>query len=175
MGRDDKATARLRELNTYYRTHPRIDTTARHASTAVASAPLNLGVIDHLRACVDEVVQHTRTADPQAGPAPEVASLYDWFREHTADSSEEQARVREAVIYRQGLEHAILQGETDIICTHPCPGCGTWGLQWSNARRRALCLNGDCRDRTGAGSTWSLGRIATHHIAEQEVRRRRAT
>lgn len=172
MGRDDNATARLRELETHFREHPRTGPAERRAPSTSPGTPLNLGVIDHMRACADEVTQLA----PGAGPAPaKAAHLYDWIREHTADAGDEQARVRETVIYRQGLEHAILQGDTDVICTHPCPGCGTWGLQWDRVSRRALCLNMACRDRAGAGSTWTLGRIATAHIAEKELRRKRAT
>ncbi|GAA3154713.1 hypothetical protein ACFQ0X_44035 [Streptomyces rectiviolaceus] len=176
MGRDETATARLRELNAHFREHPRTGPAERHAPTVTSSAPLNIGILDHMKACVDEVVQHARATDPATGPAPaKVTSLYDWFREHTAHAGDEQQRVRETVIYRQGLEHAILQGDTDVVCTHPCPGCRTWGLQWDRARRRALCLNMDCQDRSGGGSTWSLGRIATQHITAQESLRRRAT
>lgn len=176
MGRDDTATARLRELDTYYREHPQAGPAERHAPTVAATAPLNIAVIDHLRACVDEVEGHTHTVDPRSGPAPaDVTAVYDWFRQHTAHAGDEQARVRETVIYRQGLEHAILQGDADIVCTHPCPRCQTWGLQWVHAARRARCLNEECVDKSGAGSMWSLGRIATAHIASRESRRRRAT
>ncbi len=53
--------------------------------------------------------------------------------EETANLDEERQKARDALIYRQGLEHAILMGDHKVVRPHPaaaatptaCTGTGT--------------------------------------------------
>jgi len=177
MGRDsDDAAASLHLLDTHYRTHPANGPAERRTPSVSPGAPLNLDILDHLDRCRAEVVQHARAEVPQLQPLPpRIRDVYDWWTEQTADAGHEVQLRRDIVIYRQGLEHAIRLGEYKVVRTHPCPACGTWGLQWQAHTRSALCLNRKCRDRHGMARTWSLARLATQHIVEKENRARRAT
>ena len=179
MGRDDteEASTSLHLLATHYREHPNNGPSERRSPSVSPGTPLNLGIVDHIDRCIDEVVQHARTEAPKpAGPVPSrVADIYDWYREHTEDAGPEVRLRRDIVIHRQKLEHAIALGEHKVIRTYSCPGCRTWGLQWEPHRQKALCLNRRCRDRNGMARTWSLARLATQYVTEQESRISRAT
>ncbi|THA22730.1 hypothetical protein E6R18_32815 [Streptomyces sp. A1277] len=159
---------RLRLLQAEFTQHQnRGPGTGRTATRTEAAAPLDLGVIDHIRAAVNELVTHTRAADPdtQAGPVPTApADVIDWARDHTAHLDPERQQVREAIIYRQGLEHALAMGDDSVVRKHPCPRCGCWGLHWWPAANRAACVNHYCTD-DGLTSTWTLARLATQYIA----------
>lgn len=174
---DDTASHRLRLLQAYYVEPGRSGTPGqRSAPTRKASAPLNLGIVSHMAASVAEVEQHTRAAAPQAGPRPaEAHKVYDWMREHTAHLDHERQLAREAIIYRQGLEHAICMGNTKIVRRHRCPGCGCVGLFWDSLRFAAVCVNRYCTDDDGMSSAWSLARLAQQHVAAQETFGTRAT
>ncbi|KIF66254.1 hypothetical protein HY68_36715 [Streptomyces sp. AcH 505] len=132
--------------------------------------PLNLAVFDHIVRSVDEVTRKARAQQTRnAGPVPaDVAAVYDWWRASTPDLEGERRLERERVIYRQGLEHAIAAGDHKVIRPHPCPGCGTWGLFWDAARRRAVCAYqpavDPCVDSDGIANTWSLGHLAYEHV-----------
>ncbi|WP_329376200.1 hypothetical protein [Streptomyces sp. NBC_01483] len=178
MGSDtEDAASSLHLLATHYREHPQTGPSERRAPSVNPGAPLNLGILDRLEQCVDEVVEHARAdAGDSLGPLPpRVRDVYDWWTDSTADASPEVRLRRDIVIYRQGLENAIRLGEHKRIRTHPCPGCHTWGLQWEPHRQKALCLNRKCRDRNGMARTWSLARLATQYVTEQESRISRAT
>lgn len=143
-------------------------TPAQPSSHGRSSPPLNLGVIDHIGRSVAEIVQHTRALTPYTGPVPaEAAAVYAWCREQTRGLDDERRAVREAVIYRQGLEHSIAMGDPDVVCPHPCPGCGCWGLQWRRPEQVAVCLNRRCTDSDGMASTWTLAALAHAHIQRQ--------
>jgi hypothetical protein len=148
----------------------------RRATATTPSAPVNLGTVDHIRASVYELEQHTRAAAPDAGPLPRRPSgVYDWCIEHTEHADERVQRRRDVLICKQELEHAIRLGETKVVRRHRCPGCGTVGLHWRQSIGRAVCRNRRCRTPDGLASTWSLSRLATAYIEDQEKRRRRAT
>lgn len=177
MGRDtDDAASRLHLLDTYYREHPNTGPSGRRSPSTTPGAPLNLGILDHLDACRDEVVQHARTDAGDLPPLPaRVRDVYDWWEEQTRDAGPEVRLQRDIVIYRQGLEHAIRLGDTKVVRPHPCPACGTWGLEWQSQPGKALCLNRKCRDRHGMARMWSLAALATQYVTEKENRSRRAT
>ncbi|MFD7615723.1 hypothetical protein [Streptomyces sp. NPDC059802] len=176
-GADDTTAQRLRLLQAEFTEHPRTGPgDGRSSRPAHAPAPINLGVVDRIRAAVYEVETHTRTAAPNAGPfTGEEARVYDWSRQHTAHLATEQQQAREAIIFRQGLEHAIAAGDTTVVRRHPCPECGCWGLYWRAAAQRAVCVNHYCVDDNGLSRTWSLSRLAQQHIAAKEAAYRSAT
>lgn len=178
MGRDtDDASSSLHLLATYYREHPQTGPSERRAPSVSPGAPLNLGILDHIDRCVDEVVEHARyDAGDSLGPLPaRVRDVYDWWHEHTEDATPEVQLRRNIVIYRQRLEHAIRLGDYKVVRPHPCPACGTYGLQWRREDQRAVCLKKECRDRNGMARTWTLARLATQYVTQQESRARRAT
>ncbi|MFD9443459.1 hypothetical protein [Streptomyces sp. NPDC060001] len=181
MGRTDddtaEASAGLHLLDTHYREHPQTGPTGRRATNATPGTPLNIGIVDHITRCVAEVVDHARTEAPKpTGPLPDrVADIYDWYLQHTADAGPEARLRRDIIIKRQQMEHAIALGDHKVVRTHWCPGCRTLGLKWNSHARRAMCLNGRCLDRHGAGRSWTLARLATQYILDQEIRARRAT
>ncbi|MFD8777477.1 hypothetical protein [Streptomyces sp. NPDC059916] len=180
MGYDitTNAAARMALLEDYFLEQP---VNARPGDTRRATAttpgtPVNLGVVDHIRRSVYDLEQHTRAAAPDAGPLPaQAAAVYDWCMQHTEHAPETVQRRRDVLIYQQELEHAIRLGETKVVRRHRCPGCGTVGLHWRQSVGKAVCCNRRCRTPDGLASTWSLSRLATEYIADQEKRRRRAT
>jgi hypothetical protein len=178
MGRDtEDAASRLHLIDTHYREHPQTGPSERRAPSVTPGAPLNIGIVDYMARCVDEVVQHARAdAGDSLGPLPTRAGdYYDWWTDSTADAGPEVQLHRDIVIYRQGLEHAIKLGDHDVVCRHPCPRCATWGLQWQPYTQRAMCLNTECRGRDGMSSAWTLGRLATQYVTQKEILRIRAT
>ncbi|MCX4792450.1 hypothetical protein OG369_42500 [Streptomyces sp. NBC_01221] len=176
-GADDTAAQRLRLLQQEFvqpvRTGPG---DGRSSRPTHAPAPVNLGVVDRIRAAVYEVEHHTRTAVPDAGQyTGEESRVYDWARQHTAHLEADQQNAREAIIYRQGLEHAIAAGDTTVIRRHPCPQCGCWGLYWREAAQRAVCVNHYCTDDNGVSHMWELKRLAQDHVARKSAVAHRAT
>ncbi|MFK8851299.1 hypothetical protein [Streptomyces sp. Ac-502] len=166
------------------RTAPSPNTPGRPAdpgprATRVHSpALLDLGLLDYIENAAREVIAHTYTAVPTAGPAPHDAdAVYAWAEEHTAHLDAERRRDHDALLVRQAMEHALAAGDESVLSREPCPGCGCWGaLLWRAAARRAVCVNRYCTDRHGRPSTWSLAHLADRHLAAREARRsRRAT
>ncbi|MFD6149414.1 hypothetical protein [Streptomyces sp. NPDC060243] len=174
------AWERFTTLSTHFRQHPADSRLREHVSGATRTAgsiPLDLGVIDHLAHTIAELDAIVHEHAPDAASAPhDTADVQDWFAEHTAhldDASRMRART---TVYRQGLEHAIAMGDDKVVRRHPCPSCGTWGLFWRPAARRAACVNTHCADANGGlPRTWSLNRLAAAHTAREETRSRRAT
>ncbi|MFF2731735.1 hypothetical protein ACFVS9_27990 [Streptomyces sp. NPDC058008] len=177
-GDDDTTGRRLRLLAAEFTQHQRRspDPTGRTATQAEPPAPINLGTLDYMRAAVAEVEQHTRAADPAAGPyRGSVDRVYEWARERTADLDEERQQAREALIYRQGLEHAIAMGDTAVIRKHPCPQCRCFGLYWRDESGKASCVNHYCVDDDGVSHSWTLQQLAHHYIASKSALSVRAT
>ncbi|MFJ2279177.1 hypothetical protein ACIOEZ_34075 [Streptomyces sp. NPDC087866] len=177
LGDDTTTEKRLRLLQAEFTQHEKTGPGDGRSATLVHGAPpVDLGTLDYMRSAVAEVVTHTQAVAPNAGPAPaDQADVYRWSRESTEHLDIGPQLVREAIIYRQGLEHALAMGDTDAVRTHPCPGCGCWGLYWRAAAKRAVCVNRRCTDKDGVASTWTLARIAQQYIAAQESASRRAT
>lgn len=179
LGEDNTTARRLRLLQAEFTQHATAGPgDGRTATRTTSPAPLNLNVLDRIQAAVAEVVEHTRAADwsTPAGPAPTDASrVYDWARQHTAHLDIERQRARETLIYRQGLEHAIELGDTDVVNKHPCPACGCWGLLWRPAVQHAACINRYCVDNDGLSRNWPLSTLAHHHIARQFATKTSAT
>ncbi|MFW3477401.1 hypothetical protein [Streptomyces microflavus] len=171
---DDTTERRLRLLKAEFTQFERRGGgDGRTATRTESPAPLSLAVLDRIRAAVTEVVEHTRPP-PRRRPRPaDDTRIYDWARQHTKDLAPEGRQAGEALIYRQGLDHAIAMGVTTVIRQHPCPACGCLGLYWRAGR--AACVNHYCVDDDGMSRTWSLARIAREHIARQEAVRARAT
>jgi hypothetical protein len=177
MGEDtDTPAARLRLLQEEFVTPRRGGRAARSAPTATAISPAALDVIDLMDASVDEVISHTRAVAPDAGPIPARRhDIYDWARAATPRLDPDRHHAREAMIYRQSLEHAIAMGDTKVVRTHPCRACGCVGLFWDRVTRKAVCVNQRCTSPKGLTNTWSLSDLAEDHIRRQETRKLRAT
>ncbi|MFF6844693.1 hypothetical protein ACFY8X_38885 [Streptomyces tanashiensis] len=141
--------------------------------------PIRLAVYDHMRKSVGEVVAlATSMCDDQAPftpPPAKAADVYQWLVEETDHLNALRQQARDAVIYRQGLEHAIVMGDLLAIRPHPCPSCATWGLVWNRERETVVCLNRRCADDDGQLTTWTLAQIAENHVARRNGRAARAT
>lgn len=178
MGTGDEHTSarRLRLLQREFTTPPRTGPGARGPAPVHPSAPLNLDVIDHIGASVAEMVQHTRADAPDAGPVPaDVSRVYEWARASTPELEPERLAVREAMIYRQGLEHAIAMGIKSVVQPHTCPACGCYGLLWQYTQAAAVCANRRCTDKNGMAHTWSLTQLAHHYITAKKLLNASAT
>ena len=180
IGDDSTTASRLRLLqDEFIQPAQNREPGARTAPTATASAPLNLAIVDHIRSAIDEVIAHARVdmpeTHPDATPAPaDPADLYGWWKSIPV-SDEDQQTARDQVIYRQGLEHAILMGNTKVVRPLRCPECECLGLLWVDARRKAVCTNLDCVDDNGLSNAWTLKRLAYERIAAERMLKRRAT
>ncbi|MEU6054272.1 hypothetical protein ABZ829_28105 [Streptomyces xanthochromogenes] len=170
---DDTAARRLRLLATEFTTPARRGSAeVAAARPAHSSAPLNLGIIDHMRAAVAEVVGQVRETAPDAGPRPEDdTAVYAWWRDGTAHLDDDAQQAREAIIYRQSLEHAIAMGDHDVIRPNLCPGCGCVGLMWDRLRRHVACVNRYCVDDVGLARTWTLAQVAHHHVGQKMLKK----
>ncbi|QLJ06782.1 hypothetical protein HZZ00_37780 (plasmid) [Streptomyces sp. NEAU-sy36] len=177
----DEAAARLGELHQYFREYQATGPREGHASTASASAPMSLGALDHITASVREIAEHTRAANPDAGPLPErVQDSYAWMHENLAGADEADQLRAAALEYRHFLEHCLEQNDTETVRKtvrqQSCPKCGCWGLMWVPETRRAWCTNTECVDKDGFSTSLSLGRLAhARAVAQQEIRQVRAT
>lgn len=185
MGADETTAAdRLRTLNKYHRTPLRGATAERAAPSPLPGAPANLGMLDYLDKTKAEIIQRAardeqaaRAADPDVHIAPRpahAADMYEWMRSIPAiDQGIEDER--EAFIYRQGLEHAIREGDTKVVRRHPCPACGCYTLFWRPSEHQAACLNRRCTTRDGMTRMWGLALIANRHILAQRSLKNSAT
>lgn len=179
------AAERLRTLDTYHRTPIRGAQAVRAAPSSIPGTPVSIGMLDYLDRTGDEIDQlaardeaAARAVDPTLLIAPKPAALaarYEWWESiPVPDQAREDDRAR--VIYRQGLEHAIREGDTKVVRKHPCPACGCYTLMW--ARRGgnvAVCPNLRCVDADGMSHTWTLTQIADHHILAERMLKNRAT
>ena len=172
LSHTDTAAARLAELHAHFLQHPATGPALRAAPTPRPGTPLNLSVVDHIRASVDEVIDHTRTANPDAGPIPRrVQDIYAWCHDNTDHAPAIDQQRRDALELRHRLEHAILAGDTRVVRPLRCPACGTVGLHWQAQTQRALCVNLHCARRNkGVHRTWSLARLAYEQTAEKSWR-----
>lgn len=171
---------RLRLIDKYFLAPggggPRAERTARATEPAAA---LRLDVYDHLRGSVDEAAELAKSlcdgAEPYEPRPAKLEDTYQWLVEETSHLDQRRQMARDAVIYRQGLQHAILMGDADIICRHPCPDCVTWGLVWDRHREQVVCRNHHCADDDGRPTTWTLKQLAEDHIARKNHLVARAT
>lgn len=149
----------------------------RRTAHPTPAAPLDLDLVDYITAHVQQIVTHTRAiADNPTLPTPRRPDdLYDWYIDHTAEATEDQQNLRDLLIERHRLEHAIRLGDYDQVCREPCPRCGCWGLMWEGAAQRALCSNRRCRTPDGYASRWPLARLAAQKVHRTEIWRRNAT
>ncbi|MEW2266905.1 hypothetical protein [Streptomyces sp. NPDC047868] len=169
IGDDDTAATNLRLLETHFRQHPVTGPTERSAPTVKPSVPVDLDVVDHIRACVTEIVTDVRAVNASPGPMPErVTDVYTWYLDNTRTAGRFQQQRRDTIIYRQRLEHAIAMRDFTVIRPHRCPQCRTMGLMWRVELKRALCTNMRCLNEDGMSNAWTLARLAYEHIAERE-------
>ncbi|MFJ3699579.1 hypothetical protein ACIPW9_36560 [Streptomyces sp. NPDC090052] len=169
-------TTAPRPAPTQFVDDPRTAAPRSRTSPAHSPAPMDLGVLDHVIAAVTEVIEHTLAVAPDAGPAPTMPDeVYQWAATATSTAGPGEQQARDTIIYRQGLEHAIAMGEDTVIRRHPCPQCGTYGLLWQSAARRAVCVHTRCTTRDGGPTSWSLAQLARHHVAATNSSARRAT
>ena len=171
VGEDtDTAGNRLALLNAFYRQHPVTGPTERSAPTATAKAPLNLAMVDHIDRSLREVVDHTRAANPEAGPLPDhLSGVYKWMRDSTENADETVAQRTAVLEYRHRLEHAVRAGDAKVIRPHRCLECGTVGLFWQAASWRAVCVNRHCAaDNGGVSRSWTLSQLAHEHVVSKE-------
>lgn len=152
-------------------------TAERTARATEPAAAMRLAIYDHMRDTVDEATSlaaelcdGTRPNQPRPAATEDV---YQWLVNQTAHLDEARQRARDAVIYRQNLQHAILMGDIDVVRPHPCPGCATWGLMWDGDTVR--CTNQHCADDDGRPTTWTLAQIAERHVERKTRRALRAT
>lgn len=184
----DTAASRLNELDTYFRQHPVTGPegrsyTAFQARTPVAASPLpfDAAVVDHIDAAVAEVVDHTRSVNPDAAPLQgHVAGVYGWAWENTEGAAEMHRQRLETIEYRHRLEHAIRAGDNSVVRPHRCPACHTLGLMWpqgvTDPKGRAMCVNRHCANANGGQShRWTLARLAYEHVAFEKTLRECAT
>jgi hypothetical protein len=172
-----QAARALRLLNSEdLRHHPRTAPAERSTPATTPAAPLNLGIVDYLVQTRRDVVDHVRSVVPDPTPVPaQVDGIYDWYVEQTAGADEAEQTYRDTLIARQALEHAVRLGNDTVVCEHPCPRCGTWGLMWDDNTSRAFCSSRKCRTPSGMASTWTLARLAAQQIQRTEIWRRSAT
>lgn len=135
------------------------------------AAPLPVGLVDAMRAARDEAITHTRTVAPDAGPAPEdEAAIYAWMARSTARLDEAKRRATEAIMYRQGLEHALRARNPDVIRPEFCPACGCLSLFWQPELRRAVCAVTDCLTKSGRPNMWTLRQLAERAVEKSPTR-----
>lgn len=171
------AAKALRLLNSPDLRHPAArGPQVRRSPSTTPSAPLDLGIVDHMTRTVADIADHTMHVNPQAGPLPaRVEDIYDWYIANTGDADEAERRYRDALIELHRLEHAVRLGEVDEVCKHPCPRCGCWGVMWPPGGSRAECTNRRCRTPDGMSSTWTLEQLAAQKVQRTEIWRRNAT
>ncbi|MFG2359449.1 hypothetical protein [Streptomyces sp. NPDC048521] len=181
----DGAASRLAQLHAYFREHP-VNGPDGHSyisseprpTTVTPGLPFNAGIVDHIQASVREVIDHTRAANPDAGPLPDhVHEVYAWAHQHTENAPEDVQQRRDTLEYRHRLEHAIAAGDYSVIRPHRCPDCGAPGLHWQEHLGVALCVNRHCARRNGGTHRqYDLARLAYEHIqTRKNLRQERAT
>lgn len=172
----DTAAARLRLLREEI-TVPagtRRPQPARRTPPSQPGAPIDLGILDYMAACRDELVTHTREAAPGAAGAPtEAADVYEWMYQQTAHIAREKRLARDAMVLRQSWEHALALGDERPVRAaarwEPCPNptCGCWSLFYQPARRIVACVNGRCTNELGLPTVWELRQLAEVVIARR--------
>ncbi|MFD8384281.1 hypothetical protein ACFV2X_38165 [Streptomyces sp. NPDC059679] len=172
------ARARLRLLAAEFTT-PRATRRAaagRRTPTTAPREPINLDILDHLTKSTREIVDYTREVVPDADPPPATAEgIYGWMVKLTPHLDVDRQMVRDAIIHRQALEHAIAMGDKDVIRYEECPGCTCWSLFWRYGEDQAACVNRYCADQLGRPSLWTLQQIAEHYVDVKYAARKAAT
>lgn len=170
------AARRMRTLHDDYltRTRPGSIVRAPRSREVDAPAPIDLDILDYVESCVQEAKELTYRVAPDAGPAPRDAhEIPQWAVEATATAGPYERQARDALLYKQGLEHAFLMGETWRIRRHPCPRCGRWGLFVTAGR--IVCAHTRCTGEDGLASTWTLAQIARAYVANSSSSQASAT
>lgn len=177
MGKGDEdsiagvATARLRLLqHEITEPHTRGAGPSGRTRNPFPAGPIPAGLLDHMRDAYQEAVSNTQAVAPAAGPPPaDHSEVYGWMDRSTQDLNEEKRRIIEAVMFRQGLEHGIRAGHTDVVRPIPCPTCGCWSLIWDEGRQRVVCPVDDCFT-DGRSTSWSLRDLAVRAVEKSPTR-----
>src|SRR5690242_1923333 len=89
--------------------------------------PITAAFLDYARAARSELIEHARddvTSGELARGIPEdLAAAYELIGRQTTELDPARQLVREAWLYRKGLEHALYQRDTGEIRRQHCPGC----------------------------------------------------
>jgi hypothetical protein len=152
---------------------PRSTAPSGHTRPPHAPAPIDLGILAHMTAARDELVAHARDAAPDAPLAPvprDAAAIYQWWADNTPYLDAAALRVGEAMVYRQGLEHALRAHDTTVIRREPCPSCGCYSLVWRGMEQRAVCVNDRDIDENGRYQRFTLARLAQQAVENSPVR-----
>ena len=175
MGDDGRvarvATARLTLLQGEIgQPHARPPGPSGRTRSPFPAGPIPAGMLDHLRDAYQEAVSHTREVAPEAGPAPaDSRQIYRWMDQVTRHLDADKRQVTEELMYRQGLEHALRRGDTDVVRPETCPACECYSLFWDQARQRAVCAVSDCTTN-GRPSAWTLRELATQAVEKSPTR-----
>jgi hypothetical protein len=153
----------------HFRQHPVTGPTERGPATVTPGAPLNLRVVDHITASVQEITDYTHAVTPGAAPLPaRVQDVYRWVVANTTTADEAVQQRRDTIVYRQSLEHALAMGDIKVVRPHRCPACHGLGLMWQPSLQRAVCTSRRCLTRDGTSQKWTLARLAYEHVAGQK-------
>jgi hypothetical protein len=148
--------------------------TGRHATATEAPAPLDLDILDYIEAKTAETIAFTHQVAPDADRAPrEPSEVPRWAVEATATAGPYEQQARDALLYKQALESALLMGEKWRIRRHPCPRCETWALFITGGR--IVCAHTRCTGDDGLASTWTTAQIAHAHVANSNHFQQNAT
>ncbi|MBM9510032.1 hypothetical protein [Actinacidiphila acididurans] len=137
-----------------------------------AGAPIDLGILDHMIAARDELVEHTRAHTDVTAPVPrEHAAVYAWYEQHTPHLDDAARRAGEAIVYRQALEAAVLARNAGALSPERCPSCRCFSLQWVPDLNAAVCRNTVYdSDKRGRPRRWTLAQIAENAVQNRTVR-----
>lgn len=143
-----------------------------HPAPAASSAPLDLAIVDFVTASRAELVEHTRSYTDVTAPVPrEHADIIAWYGQHSPHLDEGARQAGEAMVYRQGLEAAVLARNTTAIRREFCPSCGCLSLKWVPPLQAAVCLNTKYdADEHGRPRRFTLGQIAAKVVEDLTFR-----
>lgn len=143
-----------------------------HTRPAEPAALIDLGILDHMTSSRAELVQHTREHTDITSPVPrEEAAVYAWYDQHSPRLDEAARRVGDVMVYRQGLEAALLARDAAAIRPERCPSCRCFSLKWVAPLKAAVCLNTKYdSDAAGRPRKFTLAQIAEAAVENFSVR-----
>lgn len=164
------ADARLRNLTASRSILPARPTgPSGHVRAVEPSTPLDVGLLDYMLATQHEVIEHTRAS--VVGPLPPAsADIYRWYEQQTPAMDAGARRAGEAMLYRQGLEHALRAGEVEVIRKERCPSCRCFTLTWKRRLSAAICDNDRDLDEQQRNRRWTLAQLAQQAVENSSMR-----
>jgi hypothetical protein len=141
---------------------------------AAPQGAIHEGILDHMLATRDEIVEHARAVIPAEQirrPAPrEIDAFYEWLGELATGLDENARLATDAILYRHALEHALRERDGSVIQPHRCLNCRCFSLMWQAALQAAVCTNLRCADEDGRPSQFTLGQIAENAVENLSFR-----